>query len=122
MNEGEKVLRTLAERRVDGLLMFPPADQPSQEYLQELKNMRRPIVVIDQVFAGSECYDFVGSQDLEGAAAATFMGATVTVGSPRTPRTREPLRRPGEPSARSADVFEHPVSEGEPPEPGPGRQ
>lgn len=71
VNEGEKVLRTLAERRVDGLLMFPPADQPSQEYLQELKNMRRPIVVIDQVFAGSECYDFVGSQDLEGAAAAT---------------------------------------------------
>jgi Transcriptional regulators len=71
VNEGEKVLRTFAERRVDGLLMFPPADQPSQEYLQELKNMRRPIVVIDQTFAGCESYDFVGSQDLEGAVAAT---------------------------------------------------
>lgn len=71
VNEGEKVLRTFAERRVDGLLMFPPADQPSQEYLHELKNMRRPIIVVDQVFAGCECYDFVGSQDFEGAVAAT---------------------------------------------------
>lgn len=71
VHEGEKVLRTFAERRVDGLLMFPPADQPSQEYLQELRNMRRPIVVVDQVFAGCECYDFVGSQDFEGAVAAT---------------------------------------------------
>ena len=71
VHEGEKVLRTFAERRVDGLLMFPPADQPSQDYLLELKNMRRPIVVIDQVFAGCECYDFVGSQDAEGAGAAT---------------------------------------------------
>lgn len=71
VHEGEKVLRTFAERRVDGLLMFPPADQPSQEYLQELRNMRRPIVVVDQIFAGCECYDFVGSQDFEGAVAAT---------------------------------------------------
>ncbi len=71
VHEGEKVLRTFAERRVDGLLMFPPADQPSQDYLQELRNLRRPIVVVDQVFAGCECYDFVGSQDFEGAVAAT---------------------------------------------------
>lgn len=71
VHDGEKVLRTFAERRVDGLLMFPPADQPSPEYLQELRNMRRPIVVVDQVFSGCECYDFVGSQDFEGAVAAT---------------------------------------------------
>lgn len=71
VHQGQQVLRTLAERRIDGLLMFPPADQPSQEYLQELSNLRRPIVVIDQSFAGSEEYDFVGSQDFEGAVSAT---------------------------------------------------
>lgn len=70
VHEGEKVLRTFAERRVDGLLMFPPADQPSQAYLQELKNFRRPIVVVDQTFVGVEDYDFVGSQDFEGGALA----------------------------------------------------
>lgn len=68
---GEQVLRTLAERRVDGLLMFPPADQPSQAYLHELQNFRRPIVVVDQTFAGVDNYDFVGSQDREGGALAT---------------------------------------------------
>lgn len=66
VHEGEKVLRTFAERRVDGLLMFPPADQPSQAYLRELKNFHRPIVVVDQTFAGVEDYDFIGSQDFEG--------------------------------------------------------
>lgn len=66
VHEGEKVLRTFAERRVDGLLMFPPADQPSPAYLHELQNFRRPIVVVDQTFAGVEEYDFVGSQDEEG--------------------------------------------------------
>ncbi|MFH1497133.1 MAG: LacI family DNA-binding transcriptional regulator [Verrucomicrobiota bacterium] len=70
VHEGETVLRTFAERRVDGLLMFPPADQPSQAYLQELKSFRRPIVVVDQTFAGVEDYDFVGSQDLEGGVLA----------------------------------------------------
>ena len=71
VHEGETVLRTFAERRVDGLLMFPPADQPSQAYLQELKSFRRPIVVVDQTFAGVEDYDFVGSRDFEGGALAT---------------------------------------------------
>jgi DNA-binding LacI/PurR family transcriptional regulator len=71
VHEGEKVLRTFAERRVDGMLMFPPADQPSQAYLQELKNFRRPIVVVDQTFAGVEDYTFVGSQDYEGGVLAT---------------------------------------------------
>jgi DNA-binding LacI/PurR family transcriptional regulator len=70
VHEGEKVLRTFAERRVDGLLMFPPADQPSQAYLHELKSFHRPIVVVDQTFAGVEDYDFVGSQDFEGGALA----------------------------------------------------
>lgn len=70
VHEGEKVLRTFAERRVDGMLMFPPADQPSQAYLQELKNFHRPIVVVDQTFAGVEDYDFVGSQDFEGGVLA----------------------------------------------------
>lgn len=68
---GEQVLQTFAERRVDGLLMFPPADQPSLAYVQELRNFRRPIVVVDQTFAGCEDYDFVGSQDFEGGVLAT---------------------------------------------------
>lgn len=71
VHEGETVLRTFAERRVDGLLMFPPADQPSQAYLQELKSFHRPIVVVDQTFAGVDDYDFVGSQDYEGGELAT---------------------------------------------------
>lgn len=71
VHDGEKVLRTFAERRVDGLLMFPPADQPSDAYLHELQNFRRPIVVMDQTFFGGESYDFVGSQDLEGGILAT---------------------------------------------------
>jgi DNA-binding LacI/PurR family transcriptional regulator len=71
VHDGEKVLRTFAERRVDGLLMFPPADQPSNAYLHELQNFRRPIVVVDQTFFGGENYDFVGSQDLEGGVLAT---------------------------------------------------
>jgi len=70
VHSGEKVLRTFAERRVDGLLMFPPADQPSQAYLHELKNFQRPIVVVDQTFVGIEDYDFVGSQDFEGGSLA----------------------------------------------------
>jgi DNA-binding LacI/PurR family transcriptional regulator len=71
VHEGEKVLRTLTERRVDGLLMFPPADQPSRAYLQELQSFRRPIVVVDQTFPGVEEYPFVGSQDHEGGVLAT---------------------------------------------------
>ncbi|WPJ95102.1 LacI family DNA-binding transcriptional regulator [Coraliomargarita algicola] len=71
VHEGETVLRTFAERRVDGLLMFPPADQPTHAYLQELKSFQRPIVVVDQVFAGVEDYDFTGSQDYEGGQIAT---------------------------------------------------
>lgn len=71
VHAGEHVLRTFAERRVDGLLMFPPADQPSQAYLQELRNFHRPIVFVDQTFAGCEAYDFVGSQDFEGGVLAT---------------------------------------------------
>jgi DNA-binding LacI/PurR family transcriptional regulator len=71
VHEGEKVLRTFTERRVDGLLMFPPSDQPTPAYLQELRSFRRPIVVVDQTFAGVEEYTFVGSQDYEGGVMAT---------------------------------------------------
>ena len=70
VHEGEKVLRTFTERLVDGLLMFPPANQPSPAYLKELGSFRRPIVVVDQTFSGSEEYVFVGSQDHEGGALA----------------------------------------------------
>jgi len=70
VEKGEHVLRTLAERRVDGLLMCPPAALPSAAYLQELREFGGPVVTIDQEFSGGE-YDFVGSQDREGACELT---------------------------------------------------
>ena len=66
----ESVLRTLAERRIDGLLMCPSAKPPSASYLAELNSFHRPIVVVDQEFPGG-AYDFVGSDDAEGAFQAT---------------------------------------------------
>lgn len=66
----QSVLRTLAERRIDGLLMCPSAEPPSASYLAELNSFHRPIIVVDQEFPGS-AYDFVGSDDAEGAFQAT---------------------------------------------------
>lgn len=70
VHEGERLLLNLAERRVDGILMFPPADTPSEAHLSELRAVHGPVVVIDQIWRGCP-YDFVGSDDLHGAAAVT---------------------------------------------------
>lgn len=70
VQEGVRALSNLAGRRVDGILMFPPAAYPEGAYLDELRTFPNPIVVIDQTWPGCE-YDLVGSQDVEGAFLAT---------------------------------------------------
>jgi DNA-binding LacI/PurR family transcriptional regulator len=70
VTEGVRALRSLTERRVDGILMFPPAELPTAPYLEELRIFNGPIVVVDQVWPGCN-YDFIGSQDVEGADAVT---------------------------------------------------
>lgn len=66
VQKGVRALGNLAGRRVDGILMFPPAAHPQGAYLDELRSFPNPIVVIDQTWPGCE-YDLVGSQDVEGA-------------------------------------------------------
>jgi DNA-binding LacI/PurR family transcriptional regulator len=70
VRDGSHMLRSMGERRVDGLLMFPPAETPSAEYMAELRSFRRPIVLLDQAWRGAE-FDFVGFDDIGGARQAT---------------------------------------------------
>jgi len=70
VRDGSHMLRSMVERRVDGLLMFPPAETPSAEYMAELRSFRRPIVLLDQAWRGAE-FDFVGFDDIGGARQAT---------------------------------------------------
>lgn len=70
VSEGVRALRSLTERRVDGILMFPPAELPTDPYLEELRIFNGPVVVVDQIWPGCR-YDFFGSQDVEGADAIT---------------------------------------------------
>ena len=70
VRQGSHMLRSMGERRVDGLLMFPPAETPSAEYMAELRSFARPIVLLDQAWPGAE-FDFVGFDDVAGARAVT---------------------------------------------------
>lgn len=70
VRDGEHMLRSMGERRVDGLLMFPPAQVPPSDYLMELRTFHRPIVLIDQQWPHSE-FDFVGTDDAVGTRAVT---------------------------------------------------
>lgn len=69
VRDGSHILRSMGERRVDGLLMFPPAQTPSPEYMAELRAFRRPTVLLDQSWRGAE-FDFIGFDDTAGARAA----------------------------------------------------
>lgn len=64
----EHMLRSMRERRVDGLVMFPPAQIPTSEYMTELRAFHRPIVLIDQRWPHLE-FDFVGTDDAAGSRA-----------------------------------------------------
>ena len=68
VRENAHMLRSMRERRVDGLLMFPPAQIPSAEYMEELRAFNRPIALIDQRWPHLE-FDFVGTDDAAGARA-----------------------------------------------------
>jgi len=68
--EGADIFRTFAERRVDGLLVFPPDELPTPRYIAELRRVSCPLVLIDQSWTGCE-FDFVGSEDKPGASAIT---------------------------------------------------
>jgi DNA-binding LacI/PurR family transcriptional regulator len=64
------IFRTFAERRVDGLLVFPPDELPTPKYIAELRRASCPLVLIDQSWPGCE-FDFIGSEDAQGAIAIT---------------------------------------------------
>lgn len=64
------MVRSMGERRADGLLMFPPAKLPTPEYLAELRAFPGPVILIDQFWPSSE-FDFVGTDDRAGAVAVT---------------------------------------------------
>jgi DNA-binding LacI/PurR family transcriptional regulator len=64
--QGADIFRTFAERRVDGLLVFPPDELPTPRYISELRRVTCPLVLIDQSWPGCE-FDFVGSEDKIGA-------------------------------------------------------
>lgn len=66
VRDGAHILRGMRERRVDGLLMFPPAELPSPDYMAELRAFDRPIVLMDQTWPHLE-FDFVGTDDAAGA-------------------------------------------------------
>src|SRR5690606_3227564 len=70
VRKGAHMLRSMGERRVDGLLMFPPAETPSAECMAELRSFQRPIVLLDQAWPGAE-FDFIGFDDIGGARTAT---------------------------------------------------
>ncbi len=67
---GEEIFRSFAERRVDWLLVFPPDQLPTPQYIRELRRVNCPLVLIDQNWTGCE-FDFVGTDDRSGAAAVT---------------------------------------------------
>lgn len=69
VRDGVSVLRTLAERRIDGLIMFPPAEEPDARYMHELRTFGGAVVTIDQHFGGGE-FDLVATEDHGGSASA----------------------------------------------------
>jgi DNA-binding LacI/PurR family transcriptional regulator len=68
--EHASVLGKFSHKRVDGLLLFPMAQLPTPHYLKQLRCFHNPIVIIDQTWSNCE-YDFVGSNDFDGAYKAT---------------------------------------------------
>ncbi len=70
VRDNAHMVRSMGERRVEGLLMFPPARVPTPEYLAELRAFPGHIVQIDQQWSNSE-FDFVGTDDRAGSVEAT---------------------------------------------------
>lgn len=64
----EKMLHMLRSRQVDGLLLASAHDTRATDWLEELKNLRVPVVFIDRRFPGMH---FVGGDDVKIGALAT---------------------------------------------------
>jgi LacI family transcriptional regulator len=64
----EKMLHMLRSRQVDGLLLASAHDIRASDWLDELKNLRVPVVFIDRCFPGMH---FVGGDDVTIGALAT---------------------------------------------------
>ncbi len=63
--DGAHVFRSMGERRVDGILMYPPSWVDSRTYLEEMRSFHAPLVLVDQIQSGIEC-DFIGNDDARG--------------------------------------------------------
>jgi LacI family transcriptional regulator len=63
--DGANVLRSLGERRVDGILMYPPDWVDSRTCFEAMRSFHAPLVLVDQIQSGIEC-DFIGSDDMRG--------------------------------------------------------
>ena len=66
VHQNKLILQRFQERRVDGILLFPPVDHSTAPYFSELQSFSHPIVVVDQAWPDTG-FDFIGSQDAEGA-------------------------------------------------------
>ena len=62
------LLSRFVRRRVDGLLLLPMECPPSPSHIAQLHSFHNPVVLIDQVWRGSD-FDYVGSDNRGGAAA-----------------------------------------------------
>ena len=65
VHSGEHLLRSMGERRVDGIIFFPPESEPSLEYHEELRNFPGPVILLDQRL-NYHGYHFVGTDDRPG--------------------------------------------------------
>jgi DNA-binding LacI/PurR family transcriptional regulator len=65
MRDGAHVFRSMGERRVDGILMYPPDWADPRTYLEAMRSFHAPLVLVDQTQSGIEC-DFIGSDDVRG--------------------------------------------------------
>ncbi len=65
VRDGAHIFRSMGERRVDGILMYPPPGVDSSAYLQEMEEFHSPLVLVDQTLPGWN-YDYVGSDDFSG--------------------------------------------------------
>jgi len=91
VRDGAHVLRSLGERRVDGVLMYPPYGVDPKTYLDEMRSFHTPLVLVDQIVAGADC-DYVGSDDVPGGEAvmehlmALGHGKIGIISEPTSPR------------------------------------
>lgn len=88
----EHLLRSMAERRVDGILMHPPYGVNPREYITEMQAMHVPVVLMDQVLPGyGEDYDYVGSDEVPSA--RQLMEHVISLGHERIAILCDPVLR-----------------------------